>query len=497
MALRFYNTLTRRKEVFRPLKRGTVTMYNCGPTVYDYAHIGNFRAYIFADMLRRYLEYRGLRVKQVMNITDVGHMTMDADADGRGEDKIEMKARKEKKDPWQIARFYEKAFFEDIDRLNIQRAMAYPRATECIEGMIKLIGRLIKKRHAYESAGSVYYDIGSFPAYGKLSGNTIDRLEAGAGGRVEENQEKRNSLDFSLWIHNPMHIMQWDSPWGKGYPGWHIECSVMSMKHLGETIDIHTGGEDNIFPHHECEIAQSEGATGRRFVRYWLHTRHLLVNGEKMSKSKGNFYTLRDLLDKGYDPKAIRYLLMSGHYRMRLNFTEDGLKSAGETVRRIQELVSTLRGVKGRNKRNPEVRKLVGRVRKDFGEAMDDDLNISVALAGIFDFIREMNRLVSAGIGRDDAMLAYRAMLEFDRVLGLELDKIKTAETEKLGIKDRAFMIKWEGLKPDGRIRELIEEREKLRKGRKWKEADRIRNIIREKGIVLEDMEKGVRVKKA
>jgi cysteinyl-tRNA synthetase len=495
MTLRFYNTLSNKKEAFKPLKGGVVTIYNCGPTVYDYAHIGNLRAYIFADILRRYLEYRGFRVKQVMNITDVGHMTVDEETEGRGEDKIEMKARKEKKDPWEISRFYEKTFFEDIAKLSIKKAMVYPKATKHIKEMIKTIQRLIKKGYAYEANGSVYYDITRFKDYGRLSGNTIEKLKAGK--RIEVLPEKRNWFDFALWKKDPKHIMQWDSPWGRGFPGWHIECSVMSMKYLGDTLDIHTGGEDNIFPHHECEIAQAEGATGKRFVRYWMHTRHLLVNGEKMSKSKGNFYTLRDLLKKGYDPKAIRYLLLSGHYRIRLNFTEKGLKSAEETVKRLQDFISILKGVKVREGRNPNIKKLVQKVKKGFEEAMDDDLNVSLALGKVFDFVREMNKAVSEGIGKRDAKLAYETMLKFDRVLGLELGKVKLAVGEKIKIKDSIFTIHWQGIKPNTEVEKLIKKREERRKEKKWKEADKVRDKVKEMGYILEDMENGVKVKKA
>jgi len=476
MVLKFYNTLSKKKDVFRSLKKGVVTIYNCGPTVYDYAHIGNFRAYVFADILRRYLEYKRFSVKQVMNITDVGHMTVDEVADGKGEDKIEMKARKEKKDPWQIAKEFEKAFFEDIAKLNIKRAMKYPRATENIKEMIRTIETLIKRGYAYEVNGAVYYDITRFKDYGKLSGNTIEKLKAGK--RVEVLPEKKNWFDFALWKKDPKHMMQWDSSWGRGFPGWHIECSVMSMKYLGKTLDIHTGGEDNIFPHHECEIAQSEGATGKKFVRFWLHTRHLLVNGEKMSKSKGNFYTLRDLLKKGYDPKAIRYLLLSGHYRIRLNFTEKGLRSAEGTIKRLQDFVSVMKGIKVRKGRNPKVKKLVQKVKKDFEKAMDDDLNISLALARIFDFVREMNKLVSEGIEKEDAKLVYETMLKFDEVLGLELDKVKME-------------------KPPKEIEKLIEKREGFRREKNWKEADKIRNRLRKMGYILEDTETGVKVKKA
>ncbi|MFQ5648172.1 MAG: cysteine--tRNA ligase, partial [Candidatus Aenigmatarchaeota archaeon] len=395
MVLRFYNTLTKKKEAFKPLKKGEVRMYNCGPTVYMYAHIGNFRAYVFADLLRRYLEWRGLKVKQVMNITDVGHMTFDVVADSTGEDKVEKAAREEHKTPEQIARFYEEAFYEDAGKLNIKKAGVYPRATEHIPEMIEMIGKLLKKGYAYRGEdGWVYYDVTKFKGYGKLSGNTLEKLKA--GHRLEVKKEKRHPQDFALWIKNPKHMMQWDSPWGRGYPGWHVECSAMSTKYLGLTLDIHTGGEDNIFPHHECEIAQSEGATGKPFVKYWMHTRHLIVDGKKMSKSLGNFYTLRDLLKKGHSPKAIRFLLLSAHYRTKLNLTEAALRQAEKNVKGLEELAARLKEIKD-GKPNKELDKLTKKAGEEFGKAMDDDLNISLGLAKVFGFVREVNKALDSG----------------------------------------------------------------------------------------------------
>src|SRR3972149_2047156 len=292
MTLKLYNTYSKKLEEFTPIEDGKVKMYNCGPTVYSHPHIGNFRSFIFADVLHRYLEYSGYKVTQVMNITDVGHLTLD-DVEA-GEDKLEAAAKREKKDPYQIAEFYMNEFFELAKLLNLLPAYKYPRATEHIKEQITLAEELIKKSYAYVVGGNVYFDVTKFAKYGKLSGNTLTQLKAGA--RIEVNTEKRNPMDFALWKNDPKHIMQWDSPWGKGFPGWHLECSAMSMEYLGETIDIHTGGEDNIFPHHESEIAQSESATGKQFVRYWLHCRHLLVDGKKMSKSEGNFYSVQDIL---------------------------------------------------------------------------------------------------------------------------------------------------------------------------------------------------------
>ena len=476
MALVFYNTLTKKKEIFKPLSsKREVTMYNCGPTVYDYAHIGNFRSYMLADVLHRYLDYKGFKVKQVMNITDVGHMTYDEDADASGEDKIEKKAKEQKKNPHQIAEFYTKAFFEDAKKLNFKKASVYPRATKHIKEMQDIISKLMKKGHAYYANGWVYYSVNSFKKYGKLSGNTLDKLKVGA--RLEVKAEKKDPRDFALWAHNPAHIMQWDSPWGKGYPGWHIECSAMSMKYLGKTIDIHTGGEDNIFPHHECEIAQSEGSTGKRFVRYWLHTRHLMLDGKKMSKSLGNFFTLRDLIDKGYSPEAIRYALLYPHYSTSMNLTENTLKSAETSVRRIQDFVNEVQNVK-QGKGSKKVERLVNGIKKKFEEHMDDDLSTSLAIGDIFYFIRGINKLMEKGnMSKGNANSVLKTILNFDKVLGLNLEpKI------------------WHNIKDaKGEIKQLLEARERFRKAKQWDKSDSVRNKLTKKGITVQDTDKGPR----
>lgn len=461
--LKFYNTLAKKKEVFRPLKPPVVGMYNCGLTLYDYGHIGNFRSYMVADLLRRYLEWKGYQVRQVMNFTDVGHMTSDAD---EGEDKIELAARKQKKDPWQITEFYKDAFLDDSKKLNLLEPHVRPKATEHIHEMIEIINKLINKGHAYQSGDNVFYSVASFFEYGRLSGNTLEKLKVGA--RLETHPDKRDPRDFALWLHDPKHIMQWDSPFGRGYPGWHIECSAMSMKYLGQTFDIHTGGEDNIFPHHEAEIAQSEGSTGKKFVRYWIHVRHLTVKGEKMSKSKGNFYTLRDLLKKGYDPIHIRYLLLSAHYRTRLNFTEEGIKSSAETVKRFRDF--TIASKEGRDGRGMDT--LEKKALLDFEKRMDDDLNISSAISVLFGFIRDANKI---GPGKK----AYEFMLDADRILGLRLSEVK----------ERWFSIR----EAEGAVKGMIEEREKLRLGKDFKKADLIRAKLRAKGIILEDTPDGLR----
>jgi cysteinyl-tRNA synthetase len=482
--IRLYNSLTKQKENFRSLgeeknlptgrqvQNKKVTMYNCGPTVYDYVHIGNLRSFLVVDLLRRYLEFSGYKVKQVMNITDVGHMTSDAEA---GEDKLEVAARKEKKSPWEIAEFFTKAFFSDIAKINIQKVWKYPKATDHIKEMIKIIEKLLKNGFAYKVNGSVYFDLSKFPAYGKLSGNTVQDLLAGA--RVEVVSEKKNPYDFALWIENPKHVMQWKAPWSivAGYPGWHLECSAMSMKYLGETIDIHTGGEDNKFPHHECEIAQSEGATGKQFARYWLHVRHLLVNGEKMSKSKGNFYTLSQVLDKGYSPRAVRYLLLSTHYRDPLNFTFEGLKAAETALQRFDETWTKLCEAKGGKNGNGLV-SAAEKARADFGAALDEDLNISGALAAVFNFIRKINAAIANGASKKELTAAKELLKEFDGVLGFGLEKIKA---EKI----------------PAEIKNLLERREQARKNKDWTKADEVRGEIEKLGYTVEDTTEGQRVK--
>jgi len=464
-----FNTLTKRKEPFVPIKTGKVGIYNCGPTVYNFATIGNFRAFIFADVLRRALEYFGYEVIQVMNITDVGHMVDDAD---EGEDKMAKAAKREKKDPWRIAEFYMNAFFEDIDALGIQRAHHYPRATEHVSDMIAVVEKLLEKGHAYEVNGNVYYDVDTFEAYGRLSGNTLESLHAGA--RIEVNPEKKHPYDFALWKQDPRHIMQWESPWGRGFPGWHIECTAMSSKYLGEQFDIHTGGEDNIFPHHECEIAQAEGAFGKRpVVKYWAHTRFLLVDGQKMSKSLGNFYTLRDLTEKGFDRMAIRYLLMSTHYRQPLNFTLDGVRAAGEAIRRLKDFRLRLRDAAAEED-NPELFPVLEQGRKGFDAALADDLNTSAALAALFDMVREVNKLE---LSRADAEKALSLLTRFDHVMGVLGDD----EPESL----------------DAEVEGLIRERDAARAAHNFETADSIRSDLRGRGIILEDSPTGTRWKKA
>jgi len=479
MALSLYNTMSRREEVFEPLRPGEVGMYNCGPTVYGLATIGNFRSFIFADLLRRYLEWKGYRVTQVMNITDVGHMTEDDLADGGGEDKIQKAAAAAGKRPEDIARYFEGEFFKDRDALHILSAHRHPRATEHVPEMIAMIEALLARGHAYEVAGEVYYDVSSFPAYGRLSGNTVEDLVAGA--RVEVAEGKRHPADFALWKRDPKHLMQWESPWGRGFPGWHIECSAMGQKYLGATFDIHTGGEDNIFPHHECEIAQSEGATGKPFVRYWLHTRHLLVDGRKMSKSLGNVLTIGELREKGYTGREIRYALLEVHYRKPMNFTLASLDAARASLRRLREfrrmLLESVRGMEGarvvRGADTGRVRERLTQAQREFETALDDDLNVSVGLAAIFGLVRDVNEW---GAGKAEAAEVLEAILSWDRMLGVldDADGVPPAV-------DEAWVL------------EKIRERDAARAARDWKRADRIREDLSQAGIELRDSAEGTR----
>jgi cysteinyl-tRNA synthetase len=485
MALELYNTLTKRKDRFDPLEPGRVRMYNCGPTVYSYAHIGNFASFLMADVLRRYLEYSGYHVTQVMNITDVGHLTVDDQADAQGEDKLEKKAREEKKDPWEIARYYEEAFHEDRRRLNLLDAHRYPRATDHIPEMIALIEELLAEGLAYQAAGQVYFSIDAFPQYGILSGNTTAELVA--GHRVEADPHKKNPLDFTLWKKDPRHLMQWDSPWGKGFPGWHIECSAMSRKYLGEVFDIHTGGEDNIFPHHECEIAQSSGGEGRIFARYWLHRRHILSEGRKMAKSEGNFYTVRDLLDRGFGGLEVRYALISAHYRSQLNFNLDGLRAAAQAVRKLREFRANMESLPERADTGDEVAR-VERLRRfsdaSFRESMDDDLNVSAALASVHTFVSEAYKTCRSRAGGERAAAL---LLEWDRVLGV-LEPVRETDGAAGGVgPDR-------GPGPsDEAIEALVRERDAARRAKDFATADGLRARLEGMGVVLKDSPAGTR----
>ncbi|MGD0405428.1 MAG: cysteine--tRNA ligase [Candidatus Bathyarchaeia archaeon] len=459
----FFNTLTRKKEIFKPLEAGKVKMYTCGPTVYDFAHIGNFRAFLFEDLLKRWLVSRGFKVTHVMNLTDVDDKTI------KGSQKQQVPLK-------QFTDFYVKAFFEDIKALNIQPADVYPKATDHIPEMVALIKTLMAKGYAYRGEdGSIYYAISKFPDYGKLS--KIKTAELKAGARVSQDEyAKEEAQDFALWkAWTPEDgDVYWETELGKGRPGWHIECSAMSMKYLGETFDIHCGGVDNIFPHHENEIAQSEAATDKKFVNYWLHNEHLLVEGKKMAKRFGNFYTLRDLLAKGYDPIAIRYLLLSTHYRQQFNFTFEGLEAAKAAVDRLRNFVRRLHDTDGKDSKG-KVAVLNAKLEACFGGSMDDDLDIGTALASLFDFVREVNNLLDANrVSKAEAAEVGGLIMQIDAVLGA-IGEVKMQEALPV------------------EIDALVQKREEARKAKNWKEADAIRTQLKAMGIVLEDTAQGVR----
>jgi len=453
--VRVYNTLTRRKEEFRPLQPGRVGIYSCGPTVYRYVHVGNLRTFLFADLLCRVLEYCGHDVRQVMNITDVGHLTED-DFD-RGEDKMLVSARLEKKSPEEIADHYTRAFQADIALLNIRPAGAYPRATRYIERMLEIIARLIERGHAYEVEGTVYYDIASFDGYGKLSRNSTEKLLTSVRG--EADPRKRHPGDFTLWkAAGRRRLQSWESPYGRGFPGWHIECSAMSTALLGERFDIHTGGVDNVFPHHEAEIAQSEGAFGHQVVGCWMHGDHLLLSGARMAKSAGNFFRITELADQGYDPLAFRYLALQARYRTKLNFSPRALAGADRALRLLREHVAEW-------SLGPPADG--GAFRERFQAAIADDLDLPAAMALV------------AEVGRSELPAGAKAalLLEFDRVLGLDLGREISARPL-----------------PEG-AEELLRRRERARAEKDFATSDKLRARLAQLGVAVTDTPDGQRWK--
>jgi cysteinyl-tRNA synthetase len=463
MPLQFYNTATRSKQLFKSIQGNIVKMYNCGPTVYNFAHIGNFRAYICSDILKRYLIYKGYKVHQVMNITDV-------------EDKIIRDSQKEKIPLKEFTEKYTQAFFEDLEALNISKPEHFPKATEHINEMVALIQTLLEKEIAYKTEDGIYFNIRKFPNYGKLSKINVEQTETGKRIKGDE-YDKENIQDFALWKYwdEKDGDIFWETDIGKGRPGWHIECSAMSMKWLGEQFDIHTGGVDLIFPHHENEIAQSEACTGKAFVKYWLHNDYILVDGKKMSKSLGNFYTLRDLLNKGYKAGAIRYLLLSSNYRQQLNFTLSGIDGAAHAVQRYQECYDAMKAITNELVENTDVDVLIADAQAKFEEAMDDDLEISRALAAVFDCIHAVNKKnENKEIGKKDAKKIIAFIESIDGVLGL------LAEEERV----------------PADIMYLAQQREVARKEKKWQESDRIRDAIAAKGYRIADTKYGFVVKR-
>ena len=463
MALRFYNTLTRQDEDFAPLRAGEVRLYTCGPTVYDYAHIGNFRTYLWEDLLRRYLRYRGYRVTQAMNLTDV-------------DDKTIANAREAGLTLEDYTRTYIDAFFEDVEALGIEKAEHYPRATAYIPQMARLVRRLLDKGHVYESRGSLYFRISTFSGYGRLS-----RVDPAAGmgqARIDSDEyEKDNPRDFAVWKAPRDDEPSWDTEIGRGRPGWHIECSAMSMELLGETFDIHTGGVDNVFPHHENEIAQSEAATGKPFVRTWMHAAHLIVDGEKMSKSKGNFFTLRDLAARGHDMRAIRYMLLSVHYRKPLNFTFEGLTQAVAALGRIDDLALRLDALGPRpTPGGGDLAAKAQEVLRAITEALDADLNTAGALGHLFDLVRETHTAVDAGrLGEKDLQAVRDVLGVFAGIFGIHPGQRADLNAE---------------------VEALIGKRAEARARRDFAASDRIRDDLLERGIILEDTPQGVRWKR-
>lgn len=457
--MKFYNTLTRSKDEFKELEKGKVRMYSCGPTVYNYAHIGNLRAYIFMDTLRRALKYNGYELTHVMNITDVGHLVSDAD---EGEDKMLKAARRENKDPFEIANFYMDAFLKDIEKLNIDKPEIIARATEHIKDMEEYVKKIIDNGYTYSTEDTVYFDTSKLKDYGVLSRRKIDEQKAGA--RVDFDSKKRNISDFALWIKAPQnHIMKWDSFFGLSYPGWHLECSAMGCKYLGDNFDIHTGGIDHIPVHHENEIAQGKGFSGKLPANYWMHVNFMTVNGEKMSKSLGNVYTLYDLEEKGYEPLILKMFMFTSHYRNQINFTWEGLDSAKTSLQRLRE--GYLKHCDGTDEVSQEE---IQEYQKRFLDAINDDLNMTVAMSVVWDVIKNSKK----------SKKLAELILKFDEVLGLDLKNYKEKENNL----------------PD-EIIELISKRDEARKNKDWTESDRIRDLLISKGYEVKDTKEGTLVK--
>lgn len=463
--IRFYNTLAEGKQAFKPVVQGKVGLYSCGPTVYNYAHIGNFMAYLFTDFLKRFLKYRGFAVKHVMNITDV-------------DDKTIRDSQKQGKSLKEFTRFFEAEFFKDVDALGIEHADVYPRATEHVNEMVALVKTLLDNRLAYKGEdGSVYFSIKKFKEYGRLSGVSLKGLEDGASGRVKKDEyAKESASDFCLWKAWDAGDgdVFWNTELGKGRPGWHIECSAMSTKYLGKHFDIHSGGVDLVFPHHENEIAQSRGA-GMAFANYWLHNNHLMVDGKKMSKSLGNFYTFRDVVAKGHSPKAFRFLILSTHYRSQLNFTFEALDAAGNTVKKINEFALRLEEVK-QEKDDGSLKKLLTKARKEFTASLDDDLDVATALAIFFEFTTNANKAL------DNKNVSS-----------------KTAKEVLLFLKDfdYLFCVLEEKTAIPQEITRMVEERELARKAKDFKKSDELRNEITRLGYAVQDTSDGPVVRKA
>lgn len=465
MPIQFYNTLTREKSEFKPIEENAVRIYSCGPTVYSYAHIGNFRAYIFMDTLRRVLQYNGYSLNHVMNITDVGHLESDSD---EGEDKMEKAARKENKNPYEIAKFYTEIFFRDMERLKIEKPEVIAKATEHIPEMLEFVQGLVKSGYAYETSRGIYFDISKLDKYPILSNRKLEEQIAGA--RVDIDEEKRNPYDFALWIKAPEnHIMKWESPWGLSYPGWHIECSAMGRKYLGDEFDIHTGGIDHIPTHHENEIAQSKGLTGKVPAKFWMHVEFLQVDGGKMSKSLGNTYTLDELQEKGIEPLAYKLFCFTAHYRTKLNFTFETALATQKALMRLRE--GFLRQQQG----TQEVEKEQMKEYEDkFLGSINDDLNMPSAMGIVWEIVRHEKQ------SKQFADL----LLKFDEVLGLDLANSK------------AYIDRAKKVELPEEIQELLAKRKQAREEKNWSLSDEIRDTLKEKGYIVKDTSEGMIVEK-
>ena len=459
MDIYFYNTLTKNKELFKSIEPGKVKIYSCGPTVYKDATIGNMRTNLFQDTLRRVLKYNGYEIKHVMNITDVGHLVSDGD---EGEDKMLKSAREEHKTPMEIAEYYTKLFFNDLERLNIEIPEIVCKATEHIKEMLELVEKIMERGYAYETSTAIYFDVSKLDEYGILSG--INLREQKAGARVEVDPEKRNPYDFALWIKAPEnHLMKWNSPWGPSYPGWHIECSAMSTKYLGEVFDIHTGGIDLIPTHHENEIAQSKGACGKIPAHYWMHGEYLLINGGKMSKSLGNVYLMDDIINRGYEPLVYRLFNFSCHYKGKLNFTWDGIESASVSLKRLRE--GYQKHLNGTDTVSDDV---INDMENRFHQAINDDLNMPLAMSGVWEAVKYPKKSPKIA----------QLLEKFDTVLGIKITEKKEEQQVPQEILD------------------LVEQRKSARNEKNWAESDRLRDLIIEKGYNIKDTKDGVEIER-
>ena len=458
MDIYFYNTLTKQKDLFKPIEEGKVKIYSCGPTVYKDATIGNMRTNLLNDTLRRVLKYNGYELKHVMNITDVGHLVSDGD---EGEDKMLKSAREEHKSPLEIAEHYTKLFFRDLERLNIETPEVVCKATDHIKEMLEMVQKIMKNGYAYETSTAIYFDVSKLDKYGILSGINLNDQKAGA--RVDIDPEKRNPYDFALWIKAPAnHLMKWDSPWGPSYPGWHIECSAMSTKYLGEEFDIHTGGIDLVPTHHENEIAQNKGACGKNPAHYWIHGEYLLINGGKMSKSLGNTYLIDDIIARGYSPLAYRLFNYSCHYRGKLNFTWEGIESANTSLIRLRE--GYQKHLNGNSNVSDEI---IADIENRFHQAINDDMNMPLALSVVWEAVKYSEKSPKIA----------QLLKKFDTVLGIKIDEVQETKIPQ-------------------EILNLVEERKQARSNKNWSESDRLRDLIAEKGYIVKDTKDGTEVLK-